>query len=201
MTVNGFSSVSGTVASNYTTAVQNGSAVSTGASTALQGMPLDILELGSKSIFSGISIARQISTSNKAIQAPDGTVTRVTHGNASLFKTAKNSAIFSGIVSLAQNSYDLINGTIKGSRAGGNVSSDIVGGIGCGMLAAGVGSLASTAISSGMGAGILGMVVGTAAFIGGDILYRKLGTYQFISDKVTEFIDKLLARVNNPGGW
>jgi hypothetical protein len=200
MTVNGFSSVSGTVAGYYNNAIQNGTPTTT-ASPTLQGIPTDILALGSKSLFSGIGIGRQIYTSNKAIQAPDGTVTKVVHGNAGLFKTGKNAAIFSGLVSLAKNTYDAVSGTITGSRAGGNISSDIVGGIGSGVLAAGAGSLAASAISSGMGAGLVGMIVGTAAFIGGDILYRKSGAYQFISDNVTAFIDKLLNRVHDPGGW
>jgi hypothetical protein len=201
MTVNGFSSVSGTVANYYNSAVQNGSGVTTNGAAVLQGLPVDILELGSKSLFTGVGIGRQIYTSNKAIQAPNGTVTKVTHGNAGLFKTGKNSAIFSGLVSLAKNSYDLINGTITGSRAGGNISSDIVGGIGSGLLAAGVGSLAASSIASSMGAGVVGMIVGTAAFIGGDILYRKSGAYQLISDGVTKFIDRMLGRVSDPGGW
>lgn len=200
MTINGFSSVSGAIGNYYNAAVQSTNPTDTEATT-IAGMPSDILELGSKSLFSGIGISRQIATSTKAVQNADGSVAKVVHGNASLFKTGRNSALFSGLVSSVRNIYDFAQGKVSGSRAGGNVSADVVGGLGCGLLAAGSGSLAASMVSSGFGGGVIGLIAGSAAFIGADILYKNTGAYKFVSDKVTEIIDNILNRIHAPGGW
>ena len=198
MTVNGFNSVSNTATTYYNNAAQNVPPPVANAASAIQSLPTDTLALGGKSILTGISISAQIAK-NRRSEVPGEK--DVSHVGASTFKTGRNAAIISGLVSTAQNLYGFMQGTIPGSRAGGNVTSDVVGGLGSGILAAGTGSIAANLIGSSMGAGITGLIVGTVAFAGADILYRKSGAYQFISDKATTFIDNIINRLKPSGGW
>ena len=201
MSINGFSAVSGSMGGFMPTSGTTQSVTPTGESLTIQGLPVDTIILGSKSLLTGMSISRQIMTSQKAIQAPNGEVTAVKHGNASILKTGKNELLLTGLVSTVRNLYDFMTGTITGTRVAGNVSADITGAVGGGILAAGAGSLVSSFIGSTMGAGIAGFLVGSATFLGTQLWYKNSGVSQSISDKVTKFIDDMLSRNPNPGGW
>lgn len=202
MAINGFNSVSTAATNAYTTASQNltqqASTAATTAAQTVQNLPEDTLALGGKSLFTGVSISAQIAK-NRRSEAPGDK--EISHVGASPLKTGRNVAIISGLISTAQNTLDFVNGTITGSRATGNITSDVVGGFGGGLVAAGTGSLAANLIGSSMGAGITGLIVGTAAFAGADILYRKSGAYQKVSDAVTTFIDNIFNRLKQSGGW
>lgn len=197
MTINGFNSVSGAV-----TNLQNTTAPTTpttqGTPPTIQGIASDTIEIGSKSLFAGANISSQIVKIRNS-EVP-GEVKGM-HSGPGLIKTGRNTAIVSGLVSLARNTYDFVQGNVSGARAGGNITSDVVGGLGSGILAGGAGYLATMAIGSSLGAGVLGLVVGGAAFAGADILYRNSGAYQTVSDKVTAFIESVMNRIKPGGGW
>lgn len=197
MTVSGFNTVSTNIDLNNAS-VPAGSSFE---SLQVGGISADTLKLGIQSLSTGISISRQIATSNKAIRNPDGTVAKTIHGNASILKTGRNAAILGGLISLTKNTYDYLQGNFSGTRLGGNVTSDIIGAVGAGMVAAGTGSLAAMSVGSSLGGGVLGFLVGATAFAGVDYLYRKSGVYQKISDNVTEFLDNIFNKVTPPGGW
>jgi len=192
MSINGIGS---SFTNYYTNSVSSGNPVAS-ASVSVQGIPADVLEISSKSLFSGISTGRRIAEI-KSNDLPNN----FSNVSTSLFRTGKNTALFSGVVSLAKNSFDFMNGSITGSRLGGNVTADIAGGLGGGIMAAGAGSLVTGMINSGMTGGIVGFLTGAVVFAGTEMLYRNSGLYQNISDKVTTFIDNLLNRQPPPGGW
>jgi hypothetical protein len=196
MTINGFNSVSGSIPDYQNTSVPTTPTQGT-TTPSIKGIPLDTVQIASKSLFAGGTISNQVVKIRNS-EVP-GEVKGM-HGGPSLMKTGKNVAIVSGIVSLARNTYDYIQGNVSGARAGGNISSDIVGGLGSGILAGGAGYLATMAIGSTFGAGVLGLVVGGAAFAGADILYRNSGAHQTVSDKVTAFIESILNRIKPGGG-
>lgn len=197
MTINGFNSVSGSMTPDYQNTSMPTNPTTQGTSPTIQGIPADTIQIASKSLFAGGTISNQIVKIRNS-EVP-GEVKGM-HSGPSLMKTGKNVAIVSGIVSLARNTYDYIQGNLSGSRLGGNVTSDMVGGLGGGMLAAGAGYLTTMAVGSTFGAGVLGLVVGTAAFAGADLLYRNSGAHQTVSDKVTAFIDSILNRIKPGGG-
>lgn len=200
MTVNGFNSVSNSVPNLQTPAPNNPQTppVVQTLPTAIGNIPLDTVAIASKSLFAGGTISSQIVKIRNS-EVP-GEV-KGSHSGAGLAKTGRNTAIVSGLVSLAKNTYDFVQGTVTGPRAGGNITSDVVGGLGSGILAAGAGSLATIAIGSSFGAGVIGLIVGGAAFAGADMLYRKSGAYQTISDKATAFIESVMNRIKPSGGW
>jgi hypothetical protein len=197
MTVSGFN----TVSSNITLSNTPTNTTNNFESLQIGGIGADTLKLGIESLGTGISISKQIMTSNKAIRNPDGTVAKTVHGNASILRTGRNAAIFGGLVSLTKNTYDYLQGNFSGTRLGGNVASDVIGALGSGMIAAGTGSLAAMSVGSSLGGGVIGFLVGATAFAGADYLYRKSGIYQRISDNVTEFLDNLFNKIKPPGGW
>lgn len=192
MAINGFNSVSSTV-TNYGSTVQNAAQPVV---TAVKSLPTETLALAGKSVFTGSSIAAQIA-SNRRSELPNAEG----HIGAGMMKTGRNAAIVGGLISLSQNTYDFIQGKVSGSKAGGNITSDVVGGLGSGIVAAGSASVVSGFISSGFGAGVAGLVVGTVAFVGADMLYRKSGAYQAVSNSVTSFIDSIINRIKPTGGW
>lgn len=199
MTINGFNSVSGQVPNVQNTAPTSSSNPLQGVDplATIQSIPTDKLELGSKSLFAGGTISSQIVKVRNS-EVP-GEVKGM-HGGPGLMKTGRNTAIVSGLVSLAKNTYDFVQGNVTPARAGGNIASDMVGGLGSGILAGGAGYVATMAIGSSLGAGVLGLVVGGAAFAGADILYRNSGAYQTVSDKVTSFIESIINRIKPGGG-
>lgn len=202
MTVNGFNSVSGSVPNVQSTSTVNNTTSpapqSTATPTSIGGLSIDTVEIGSKSLFAGGTVSNQlVKIRNSEVPGQN----KGAHGGAGLAKTGRNTAIVSGLVSLAKNTYDFVQGNVTGPRAGGNITSDVVGGLGGGVLAAGAGSLATMAIGSGFGAGVVGLIVGGVAFAGADILYRKSGAYQTISDKATAFIESIINRIKPSGGW
>lgn len=184
----------------YNNAVQGIGQTYNTSNATVQGIPVDVLEIGSKSLFAGASLGRQISRT-KGEGVPNDFSAKMGNAGSQMLRTGRNAALVSGLVSAVSNTAEYIQGNISGSRVGGNITADVIGGLGSGIVAAGTGSLLTSAIGSGMGAGIVGFLVGTAAFIGSDILYRNSGVYQTISDKVSEYIDRLLNRNGNPGGW
>ncbi len=199
MTVNGFNSVSNSITSlPNTTPTNTQTPPVTTVASPIGNITLDTVAISSKSLFAGSTISSQIASVRRS-EVP-GEV-KGSHSGAGLAKTGRNTAIVSGLVSLAKNTYDFVQGNVSGARAGGNISSDVVGGLGGGILAAGAGSLATMAIGSGFGAGVVGLIVGGVAFAGADILYRKSGAYQTISDKATAFIESIINRIKPSGGW
>lgn len=199
MTINGFNSVSGQVPGVQNTAPTNTTNPLQGVDplSTVKSIPVDTLAIGSKSIFAGGTISNQIVKVRNS-EVP-GEVKGM-HGGPGLMKTGRNTAIVSGIVSLAKNTYDFIQGNVTPARAGGNIASDMVGGLGSGILAGGAGYLTTMAIGSTFGAGVVGLIVGGAAFAGADILYRNSGAYQGVSDKVTAFIESIMNRIKPGGG-
>lgn len=192
-----FNSVSGTVSNYYNSATQN--APSTQAvSQTLQSMPSDTIALASKSLLTGINTSNQIL---KARRSEVPTETTKYHAGADILKSGRNGAIFSGLVSTTKNTIDFLQGNISGTQAGGNITADVVGGIGGGLAAAGTASLATTMLGSSLSAGIVGFSVAAAAFVGVDMLYRNTGIYDAVAGKAKEFLDAIFTKVNPPGGW
>ncbi len=189
-----------TVGSLYNNATQSSGTFTASSSVTVQGISGDVLQLGATSLFAGGNLARRIAATRDP-DLPTDVSTRISNIGGNMFKVGRNSALVGGIFSAAKNTMDYVSGTITGSRIGGNVSADMIGALGGGILAAGTGTLAASAISSATGAGLVGLIVGTAAFIGTDILYKNSGVYQTISDKVTQYIDDIINRIKPPGGW
>ncbi|MFN8674669.1 MAG: hypothetical protein U0457_21625 [Candidatus Sericytochromatia bacterium] len=192
-------SVSNT-ASGFYTQVSNGvqNVNPTQVANTVKAMPSDTLQIGATSLVSGISVSRQI-VNARASELPDQEIRF--HSGASLINTTRNAAIVGGIISTAQNLNEFVKGTITGPQATGNITADVVGAVGGGVAAAGAGTLATTLMGSSMGAGITGLLVGTAAFVGSEYLYRNSGIYSSISTGVSDFITKVLQRIKPGGGW
>lgn len=200
MTINSFGSISNTVSTLYNSATtQNATTAPLPSQSAtIQGIPSDALAIGGKSLLVGMNITGQILSARRS-EIPSEHVKF--HSGSSMITTARNSAIASGAVSIAKNTYDYIEGGISGTRLGGNVTADIIGGIGGGIASSTVSNLATRAIGSSIGAGIVGLTIGAVTFAGIDILYRNSGAFQTVSDKATSIIEALMNKVNPPGGW
>lgn len=200
MTINSLGTISNTVSTLYNSAtVQNTTTAPLPSQSAtIQGMPSDALALGGKSLIVGLNVSSQILSARRS-EIPSEHVKF--HSGSSMMTTARNSAIASGAISLAKNTYDYIEGGVTGTRAGGNITADVIGGIGSGIAASTVSNLATRAIGSSMGAGIVGLTIGAVTFAGIDILYRNSGAFQTVSDKATSIIEALMNKVNPPGGW
>jgi hypothetical protein len=200
MTINSLGTISNTVSTLYNSAtVQNTTTAPLPSQSAtIQGMPSDALALGGKSLIVGLNVSSQILSARRS-EIPSEHVKF--HSGSSMMTTARNSAIASGAVSIAKNTYDYIGGGVTGTRAGGNITADVIGGIGSGIAASTISNLATKAIGSSMGAGIVGLTIGAVTFAGIDILYRNSGAFQTVSDKATSIIEALMNKVNPPGGW
>lgn len=175
-----------------------GSVASSQVGTTVSSMPADQLQIAATSLATGISISSQIVTARRN-EIPDET-TRF-HGGSNVLKTGRNAAIVGGLISTSQNLYEFVQGKITGAKATGNITADVAGALGSGIVAAGAGTLATTMIGSTMGAGILGLIVGTVAFAGTDFMYRNSGIYTSVSDKVSTFITNVMNRIKPPSGW
>ena len=166
--------------------------------TTVSSLPSDTLQIGAVSLSTVINISKQIVTARKG-EMPNEEIKF--HSGAGVFKTGRNAAIVGGLISTGQNLYQFVNGKVTGAQATGNVTADVVGALGSGIAAAGVGTLATSMIASTAGAGILGLVVGAATFAGTEFLYRNSGVYTSVSTGVSNFVQNVLNRIKPGGGW
>lgn len=198
--VNNYYNQVGTQATNVARSVSNGaSAVANSqVGTTIASMPSDQLQIGATSLATGISVSAQIVSSRRGEIPDDGTRF---HASGSVLKTGRNAAIVGGLISTSQNLYEFVQGKVSGAVATGNITADVAGAFGSGIVAAGAGTLATTMIRSTMGAGVLGLVVGAAAFAGTDFLYRNSGIYTSVSSTVSTFITNVMNRIKPGGGW
>lgn len=168
-------------------------------------LTLDIAEIGSKSLISGY-IATKYNLKKMSIEGEFGKLKELGKISSSLVKSGGISAIVSGVVSGVRNIYDYTKGDITGTKAGGNIVADVVGGFGGGIVACGSASLATKVLgitSTGLGAGIVGVIAGTVGFAAVDYLYRCSGVRNFVSEAATGVFEKikdLFKHAGNPGG-
>jgi len=164
---------------------------------------LGILATGASALTTGYIASRHCLYNLTLDKAEIGAVSRLTPQTSSLLKSGRNSAIWSGLISSAINGYEAATGNIEGTQAAGNVVSDVVGGLGGGIVAAGLASTATKALgatASRFAVGSLGMVVGSLAFVGVDVIYRLTGAKDFIATGTKNFLDKLFKGAVPPQG-
>jgi len=199
--------------SSYNTTVTNSTSLSNTSNTSVQssqdvsvptvqGIPLDTVTLASKALFAGIgtsNVALNVNLRNNLPNPFDAI--RIDRNVSSVISNTRNITLAGGLVSLAANAYNCVQGNISSSRVAGNVSADMIGALGGGIVSSSVGGIIGSTIRSASCTSLGGLIFGTLAFAGTEILYKKSGLYQNITDKVTGFIDNLLNRQSAPGGW
>jgi len=167
-----------------------------------QGIPIDTVAFASKALFAGIGTSNVALNVNLKKGIPNTfDAIRVDKNVSSILSNTRNITIAGGAISLASNIYSYVKGDITSTRIAGNVSADMVGALGGGIISSSVGGMVGNALKSATCTSLGGLVLGTLAFAGTEILYKKTGLHQNISDAVTGFIDKLLNRQTPSGGW
>ena len=164
---------------------------------------MELIRTGATSLGAGYIASRHCLYKLTLDKAEIGSVSQLAPKTSSLLKAGRNTALVSGLISAGVNGYALATGSIEGTKAAGNVVSDVVGGLGGGFVAAGIGSAATKllgASASSFGVGTLGLLVGTAAFLGTDLLYNYSGAKDAISEGTKSFLDKLFKGADLPQG-
>lgn len=164
----------------------------------------DFLVTGGTTLATGYS-AYKYATAQAALRAAEktiepGAIAKFKFSSANLMGAARTSAIFAGVISTAENLMNAWSGKQTGTRAVGNISADVAGAFGTGLVAAGAAGMITGAIGlTGAAVGIVGAGIGAGIYFGVDLLYRHTGLHRTVSDTITNFLDSLFGSGGGPG--